>query len=199
MCYRIIKILQLTNLPPKQDEAAPPASLKAEVRATFPDSDIGLRLVNGKPTRAFLEVSNHEDAPIQVAFVSGSLSSTAPQAADKPAYENILRNLTASQYGLSVDAGESKQVPYAFSLDMQPQDVLLELVAVLADSQGGIYQMSAYSSTASIVEPPTSFLDPQMYVNLAQNCGFMPPPNKTREAKNANRPAPCAESSSTSF
>lgn len=96
-----------------------------------------------------------------------------------------------------MDAGESKQVPYAFALDMQPQDVRLELVAVLSDSQGGIYQVSAYNSTASIVEPPTSFLDPQMYVNLANNCSFYLM-NKTRIAENANICILCTASSFTS-
>lgn len=47
---------------------------------------------------------------------------------------------------------------------MQPQDVMLQLVAVLADAQGGIYQVPAYNGAASVVEPPTSLLDPQMYV-----------------------------------
>lgn len=143
------------------DAAAAPPQLKAQITASFPDGElIGLRLINGKPTRAVVEVTNNEDGPIQVAFVSGTLFAHKPLLDDAP--PSILHNLTASQYNLPVAAGESAQVPYAFALDMQPQDVRIQLLAVVTDSKGGIFPVTAYNGTASIVEAPTSFLDPQM-------------------------------------
>lgn len=144
-------------------EPAAPAELNAKVSATFPDADlIGLRLVNGKPTRAVLEVTNNEDGPIQVAFVSGTLSTTKELPDDAPHYQSILHNMTASQYNLPVAAGETAQVPFAFAIDMQPQDVRVQLMTVVTSSKGGIYPINAYNGTATIVEAPTSFLDPQM-------------------------------------
>lgn len=133
--------------------------------ASFPDADIfGVKLVNGRPTKAIVEVKNRDKAPIKVSFIGGQLASTKELPADKPAYESIIRNLTAIPYNLAIEAGEKKELPFAFSLDMQPQDVLLQLVAVVSDSNGNIYQLQAHNATASVVEAPTSFLDPQMCV-----------------------------------
>lgn len=107
-------------------------------------------------------MTNNEAGPIQLALVSGALTSDKPLAADAPAYEGILHNLTAAQYNLAVDAGKTEAIPYSFALDMQPQDVRVQLMAVLADDKGGIFSLPAFNGTASIVEAPTSFLDPQM-------------------------------------
>ncbi|TQV99074.1 hypothetical protein V2A60_004569 [Cordyceps javanica] len=168
--------VQVFGAPAKdaEPEAPAPAELKASVTATFPEADlIGLRLVNGKPTRAVLEVTNNDDGPIQVAFVSGSLTSDKPLPDDAPLYQSILRNLTASQYNLPVAAGQSAQVPYAFALDMQPQDVRVQLTALLTDSKGGIFPVVAYNGTASVVEAPTSFLDPQIiFLYLVLSAAF---------------------------
>ncbi|OAA71574.1 signal sequence receptor alpha chain [Cordyceps fumosorosea ARSEF 2679] len=160
---------------PEPAAAEPPAALKATVTATFPDAEelLGLRLVNGRPTRAVLEVTNRDDVPIQVAFVSGALSSDKLALADGPAYQAIVRNLTASQLDLAVAAGQSAQVPYAFALDMQPQDVRVVLTALVTDARGGIFPVTAYNGTASIVEAPTSFLDPQIiFLYLVLSAAF---------------------------
>lgn len=168
--------VQVFGAPAKdtEEEAAAPAPLKATIRATFPDAELlGLRLVNGKPTRAVLEVTNHDEGPIQVAFVSGALSSDKALPPDAPAYRSIVHNLTASEYNLAVAAGESAQVPYAFALDLQPQDVRVQLTALVTDAKGGIFPVTAYNGTASIVEAPTSFLDPQIiFLYLVLSAAF---------------------------
>ncbi|EGY18001.1 hypothetical protein VD0002_g7173 [Verticillium dahliae] len=142
-------------------EGAPVAdapTLAADVEATFPDADIfGVKLVNGRPTKAVVEITNHEDAPIQVAFVAGSLS-----RAEELATEVIVRNLTAVRYDLTIEPKEKKAVPYSFALDMQPQDVKLQLVAVISNAKGDVFQLPAYNAPAAVVEPPTSILDPQI-------------------------------------
>ncbi|KOS18360.1 hypothetical protein ESCO_002523 [Escovopsis weberi] len=144
----------------------PPATLRADIRASFADADIlGLKLINGRPTTALLEVSNREDAPITVALVVGTLSSTQELPADAPAYQAIVRNLTGVSYNLAVDAGETKSVPYSFSQDLFPQDVVLRLTTVITNDNGDVFQVIAYEGPTAIVDPPTSFLDPQMYAS----------------------------------
>ncbi|KAH7152480.1 hypothetical protein B0J13DRAFT_548529 [Dactylonectria estremocensis] len=147
---------------PGTSPVTPPALL-ADVSATFPEADIfGVKLVNGRPIKAVVEVTNHDSKPIEVAFVAGVLATTKELPEDAPAYEKIVRNLTSVPYNLAIEAGEKKEIPYSFALDMNPQDVLVQLVAVITDSKGGVHQVQAYNSTASIVEAPTSFLDPQI-------------------------------------
>lgn len=139
------------------------AMVNAQVKTTFPDADIlGVKLVNGRPTTAIVEVTNKEASPIFVSFVTGALSKVEELPAGTPAYQGIVRNLTASQYNLEVTAGETKTVPFSFSLDMHPQDVRLRLVAVLSNEKGHVFQYNAFDGETSIVEAPTSFLDPQM-------------------------------------
>ncbi|KAF5027328.1 hypothetical protein F66182_572 [Fusarium sp. NRRL 66182] len=150
-----------------QDANATPKTspLKADIKASFPEADIlGVKLVNGRPTKAVIEVNNRDSGAIQVAFVAGSLNSPKELPADSPAYVGIVRNLTAVQYNVEVPAGEKKDLPFSFAQDMQPQDVLLQLVALVTDASGTIHEVQVHSAPASIVEAPTSFLDPQMYV-----------------------------------
>lgn len=149
---------------PGTSDPTPPALL-AEVTASFPESDIfGVKLVNGRPTRALIHVTNHDANPIQLALVAGALVTTRRLPEDALPYESIVRNLTSTQYNVEVAAGEKKDLPYAFSQDMNPQDVYVQLVAVLTDPAGGVHQVKAANATAAIVEAPTSFLDPQMCV-----------------------------------
>ncbi|OLN95450.1 Increased recombination centers protein 22 [Colletotrichum chlorophyti] len=149
------------EIPVDTDVTAP--TLKADIAATFPDADIfGVKLVNGHPTKALVEFTNHEDAPIQVALVGGTLLSPKELPEDANPGDNIIRNLTAARYDLTIEAGDKKAVPYSFALDAQPQDVLLQLIAVVSNAKGDIFQVQAYNSTASIVEPPTSIFDPQI-------------------------------------
>lgn len=126
--------------------------------ASFPQSEIfGVKLVNGHPTEARLSIKNEEPTSVGVAIVGGSILD------DAGAETRILRNLTSQKYSLQIPAGEEQTVTYSFSTEMHPQNVRLQLVTVLTDGKQNAYTVSAYNETVSIVEAPTSFLDPQMY------------------------------------
>ncbi|KAI1767486.1 hypothetical protein GGR53DRAFT_112577 [Hypoxylon sp. FL1150] len=152
--------------PLADDAGSPPETqLNAEVVATFPEADdiFGVKLVNGRPTKAVIDVTNHEDEPILVAFLGGQLLNPKSLAAEDPAAGAVVvRNLTTVRYEAQVPAGEKASLPYSFVLDMQPQDVRLQLVAVVSNAANQVFQVGVYDQTVSVVEAPTSFFDPQI-------------------------------------
>jgi len=106
-------------------------------------------------------VHNDEPAPIDLAFVGGSLLTPVgvPGAPSPPV---LLRNLTAQRYAISIPAGESETLTYSFATEMHPQDLTLNLAAVLQKGDGTVFTKPFYNETISIVEAPTSIFDPQM-------------------------------------
>lgn len=52
---------------------------------------------------------------------------------------------------------------YQFTTDMHPQDITLNLALLLESFEGRLVTVTAYNDTISIIEAPTSLLDPQMY------------------------------------
>ena len=129
------------------------------VDVNFPSAEIfGVKLVNGKPTQAILSFSNDEAEPIRINFAGGSL--WTPDF--DPAGSRLIRNLTAVRYGVEVGPGEKQSVPYTFATEMHPQDLRLNIAAVISDHENTFYTVQAYNQTVSIVEPDTSIFDPQM-------------------------------------
>ncbi|KAH8821848.1 signal sequence receptor alpha chain [Xylogone sp. PMI_703] len=150
-----------TDAEPEKQTFAP--SLDVLVAASFPNSEVfGIKLVNGHATEAILDFTNNEDEPVTLAFVAGALSSLNPLPDGAHPSTAVIRNLTNLRYDIEIGPGENQVVPYSFTTDLNPQDLRLNLVALVATPAGAIYQLSAYNGTVSVVEAPTSFFDPQI-------------------------------------
>ena len=91
-------------------------------------------------------------------FIGGSLwtSTIGTQA------PQLLRNLTTTRYNVEIPAGQHKSISYSFVTELLPQDLKLNLGAVVTDAAGTAFTLQAFNETVSIVEPDTSLFDPQM-------------------------------------
>lgn len=158
---------QIQDIKEIEDEVDDPSKqqspvLKVDISATFPQSEVfGVKLVNGHPTKAVLDVHNQEPEAVNFLIVGGSLSTPidVPGAPDPPV---ILRNLTTQRYHLSIPAGERESITYSFATEMHPQDLRLNLAAVLQSQAGEVFTKQVYNETVSVVEAPMSFFDPQV-------------------------------------
>ncbi|KAJ5227312.1 uncharacterized protein N7469_007318 [Penicillium citrinum] len=132
------------------------ANLAVKAEASFPASEIfGVKLVNGRPTEALISVINDEPNPVTVNFLGGSLWNLEEES-------KVVRNLTATRYGVEVPAGQKETIPYSFATEMHPQDLRLNIAAILSDSEGKFFTVQAFNGTVSVVEPETSIFDPQI-------------------------------------
>lgn len=130
-----------------------------KVSVQFPSSEIfGIKLVNGVATQALLSFSNEEPEPVGVSFIGGNLW-TVPPVGQAP---QVIRNLTTTRYNVEIPAGQSESVSYSFATELHPQDLKLNLAAVISDSEGTPYTVQAFNETVSVVEADTSIFDPQM-------------------------------------
>jgi lipopolysaccharide export LptBFGC system permease protein LptF len=146
-----------TNVAAEEADTIPEVpTLAVSVQTSFPTSEIfGIKLVNGQPTQALVSFSNDEDSPVVVNFVGGSLWSTDDIA-------RIVRNLTTTSYGVEIPAGQKETIPFNFVTEMHPQDLRLNLVSVVSDSQNRFFTLEAFNGTVSIVEQEASIFDPEV-------------------------------------
>jgi hypothetical protein len=149
----------------EEELESPPTTpnLAVSVSASFPSSEVfGVKLINGHATKAVLDFINNEAEAVTVAVIGGALSTlqqlpegTHPSAA-------IVRNITATRYDVLIPAGEKQSLPFTFTTDLHPQDLRLNIIAVLGSTAGQVYQVQAYNETVTVVEPATSIFDPQI-------------------------------------
>lgn len=130
-----------------------------KVSVQFPSSEIfGIKLVNGHATQALFSFANEEPESVGVSFIGGNLW-TVRSAGQRP---QVLRNLTTTRYNVEIPAGQSESISYSFATELHPQDLKLNLAAVVTDSEGTPYTLQAFNETVSVVEADTSIFDPQM-------------------------------------
>ncbi|KAJ5713663.1 uncharacterized protein N7483_010844 [Penicillium malachiteum] len=129
-------------------------SFAVSAEASFPSSEIfGIKLVNGHPTQALITFTNEEPNPVTVNFVGASL--WTPEEEGK-----VVRNLTTTRYGIEIPADSKESVSYSFATEMHPQDLRLNIAAILSDEEGRFFTVQAFNGSVSVVEPETSIFDP---------------------------------------
>ncbi|KZF26549.1 hypothetical protein L228DRAFT_264930 [Xylona heveae TC161] len=155
---------------PLEDESVQSPNLAVSVSASFPSSEIfGVKLVNGHPTQAVLSFTNEEPNPVTVAVVGGSLWTLSDEAQNSI---NI-RNVTTTRYNVEIPAGAKESLSYSFATDLHPQDLRLNLVALLHNAEGAFFSLNAFNETVSVVEPDMSIFDPQIiFLYLVLAAGF---------------------------
>jgi hypothetical protein len=122
----------------------------------------GVKLVNGHATQAILDFTNNEAESVSVSYVGGTLSTLKKLAAGLPGSAAIVRNLTATRYAVEIAPGTKETLPYTFSTDLNPEDLRLQLIAVVSSKDGATFQIQAFNETVSVVEAATNIFDPQM-------------------------------------
>ncbi len=149
----------------EEELKSPPTTpnLAVSVSASFPSAEVfGVKVINGHATKAILDFTNNEAEPIIVSIVGGALSTLQQLPEGAAPSQAIIRNLTAKRYDVEIPAGAKETLPFSFTTDMFPQDLRLNLVAVIQSQAGNIYPVQAFNETVSVADPATSFFDPQM-------------------------------------
>ncbi|KAI5307211.1 hypothetical protein KEM56_002775 [Ascosphaera pollenicola] len=140
---------------PADEQAAPEQhNLNITAHAIFPDSEFGVKIVNGKLLNAGISIANYESEPISVNLVAGQLS-------DLESGEPV-RNLTMAKYQTQIPAGEEQIISYPIQMDMHPADLALSLTAFVTTEGNAIFTLPAFNGVVSVVEPETSIFDLQI-------------------------------------
>jgi len=163
LALRAVSVFAAAETTEEPDLDTPAPNLAVSVSASFPQSEIfGVKLVNGHATQALLSFKNDEAEAVQVAVIGGALSTLQPLAEGTHPSAAVVRNLTSTRYDVEIPAGETQALPYTFTTDLHPQDLRLNLIAVVASQRGAVYQIQAFNETVSVVEAATSIFDPQI-------------------------------------
>ncbi|KAI5917320.1 hypothetical protein F4810DRAFT_61290 [Camillea tinctor] len=164
LALRVVSVFAEADSPLDENAGSPPAvELNADIAVSFPEADIfGVKLVNGRPTKAVVEVTNNEAGPINFAFLGGQLLTLKDLGPDVDPLAAVVRNLSTVRYDASIPPGETQLIPYSFILDMQPQDIRLHLLAVIMNEENQIFQINVADQVVSIVEAPINIFDPQI-------------------------------------
>ncbi|KAG6909953.1 hypothetical protein DXG01_014222 [Tephrocybe rancida] len=120
------------------------------VTATFSEANPFGHVVNGEKNSLLLSVENKSGRNLTLVNVAGSVS--------HPETGRLVKNLTATKYGITMPEGVKLEVPYVFYSEFKPGDIRLN-VWLEHSADGETYRVSAYDSVVTIVEPELSILD----------------------------------------
>jgi hypothetical protein len=153
VCY-LLTVLPFLAAAVAVDEK--PRALNLTVGAEFLDltPDLGIKLINNHPTRVKLQLTNHEPRALQIDSVGGRLWDVKKDVS--------IRNLTTLKVGMSLPPKKQLEVVYSLTNDLTPRDLLLNLGVAVTTADGEVFTVTAFNGTVTVVEAPSSLLDPQL-------------------------------------
>jgi len=135
--------------------ASPLAELDITATATFPATNPFAHVVNGERNKMSLEIENKSALNVTLKSAAGSIHD--------PESGKLLKNTTASTYGVTLIAGAKTVLPYSFYSEHKPREVTLKVWVNYDDgTPTGLHHAVAYDSVVTIVEPPASIFDFQL-------------------------------------
>jgi len=181
--------------------AEPEPELK--VTGSFPSDNPFGHVVNGERNVINLIIENDTKQNLTLLSVAGSFH--------HPETDSLLRNTTATKFGVKLPEGDKFPVEYPFYSQFKPGDIRLKVwLEVAGETQ---YRVSAYESIVTIVEPEISILDWKLWVTYLIVFGtlgggayftylsYIPKPKKARvvASSEANAAVPVAATASGGY
>ncbi|KAG5645538.1 hypothetical protein DXG03_005813 [Asterophora parasitica] len=120
------------------------------VSAHFPETNVFGHVVNGEKNSLILSVENKSGRNVTLVNVAGSVHHSQT--------DRLVKNLTATKFGIPLLDGAKLDIPYAFFSEFKPGDIRLN-VWLEHSVDGSNYRVSAYDSVVTIVEPEISIFD----------------------------------------
>lgn len=131
------------------ETTAPPPRINVAISTTFPNSELGVKLVNGETLPAVLSITNHEAESVTLSAIAGQLY--------EPEQGIVVRNLTSSPQNLVIKSDHEELGVYPITLDTQPRDLRLRLTALIRSEKKQFYPIVAHDGPVNIVEPEIGF------------------------------------------
>ena len=135
--------------------------LKVDVSTFFPDAEIfGVKLVNGRPTRALFKVTNNEPEPITVLIATGAILSPPESAMSSPSVSSPLTcSLPTTRDRVSVSLASDTCQCQCHTIHGSSSHTSSNTTST---SAGTSTFASTRARTGSITTPPLTFLSPWM-------------------------------------
>ncbi|BEI91936.1 uncharacterized protein CcaverHIS019_0407560 [Cutaneotrichosporon cavernicola] len=123
-------------------------------QATFPESNPFGLVTNGEANPMFIQITNAGENNFTLVSASASYHDTNK-------HWKLVKNATVTKFNLPVNAGANFTAPYNLNSELRSQEHGL---TVWIDLKHGkeLHRVTAFNSTVSIVEPATSWFDPQV-------------------------------------
>ncbi|KAH8914667.1 hypothetical protein BT69DRAFT_1289877 [Atractiella rhizophila] len=140
-----------------------------EAKASFGPNNPLNNVYNGQQNQVLISLLNPSSSELTVTFIGGSFS--------KASDAKHLRNTTSLKYNLLIPPSGSStshpvegedgkpaafQVPYQFWSEFPTGDIGLTLWVEYQDADKNTYRTLAFDDVITVVEPPSSFLDPAL-------------------------------------
>jgi len=145
------------------EEAVTETELELKVTGSFPSDNPFGHVVNGERNIINLLIENNTKRGVTLLSVAGSFH--------HPETDRVLKNTTATKFGVKIKEGGKTPVEYPFYSQFKPGDVRLKVWLEVSDETQ--HRVSAYESVVTIVEAEVSLLDWQLWTTYLIVCGIL--------------------------